>query len=79
MKILHKDLVYKISAGGGAEKSAEAFREQKSVMNILLQLSIFGQSSSSSLYKWLFLSFVCPLSLLASREVSRVAIGFKAV
>ena len=43
--------------------------------------NIFGQSGSSSPYKWLFPSF-CPsvcLSLLASREVSRVAIGFKAV
>ena len=35
----------------------------------------FGQSSSSSPYK----CFFRPLSVLASGEVSRVAIGFKAV
>ena len=42
---------------------------------------IFGQSGSSSPYKWLCHSAYLPacLSQLASGEVSRVAIGFKAV
>ena len=39
---------------------------------------IFAQSASLSPYKWLFRLSVC-LSLLASREVSREAIGIKAV
>ena len=50
--------------------------------NMALLAKLFGQSGSSSPYKWLFrhsvILSVC-LSLLASREVSRVAIGFKAV
>ena len=43
--------------------------------------AFFGQSGSSSPNKWLssFCHSVICLSLLASGEVSRVAIGFKAV
>ena len=49
-------------------------RKNTKILSLTL---LFGQSGSSSPYKWLCHS-VC-LSQLASGEVSRVAIGFKAV